>query len=332
MFIYYLILRGDNSNLGKSEFEILWRTYFRERISLVCVEGFLYNFTTSKSCKDHRVFLERLVYTNHIGRLICEADNLENIELPEFEEASFCVRNKKPKNSAEVKYGEKEVGDLLWRFFKNPKVDLTDPELIVNKIEIGEKVILLEEIFTNKRKYLIRMPKNRPKTKPFTLKSDLARVCVNLLGLERGTILDPFCGTGALLLEGSAMGFKTIGNDVSKRELHFLKENFVHYNLELPQIFCEDSQTKFLEPETIDGIVTDVPYGRASKKVGRQLYENWIRQSYLVLKKNRRLVVIYANFTGFESYILSNQFKVVTKQEEYVNKSMIRCILVLEKI
>jgi len=175
------------------------------------------------------------------------------------------------------------------------------------------------------------MPKLRPVKMPYTLKSDMARASINLLKLKtNSTILDPFCGIGGILLEGYDMGFKIIGNDISWNDLKYMKKNFDHYfpNSNYVRILA-DSQTQFLKENSIDGIVTDIPYGKCSRKLGENLYENFLKSAKKYLKPNKRLIIIYANFVEFKQ-IAKKYFTELKEIDEYINKSMTRHILILE--
>ena len=174
------------------------------------------------------------------------------------------------------------------------------------------------------------MPKLRPVAMPYTLKSDMARASVNLLELKKGVVLDPFCGIGGILLEAYDMNFEIIGNDISWNDLKYFKENFAYFypKADYTRILA-DSKTQFLKENTIDGIVTDIPYGKSSRTLGIDLYENFLKSSKVYLKDGARMIVIYANFVEFKKIALK-YFNQVIEIDQYINKSMTRHILVLE--
>jgi tRNA (guanine10-N2)-dimethyltransferase len=56
----------------------------------------------------------------------------------------------------------------------------------------------------------------------------LARLMINLAGVEpaNATLLDPFCGSGTILMEGILMGFKNlIGSDISNKAIDDTTQN-----------------------------------------------------------------------------------------------------------
>lgn len=117
-----------------------------------------------------------------------------------------------------------------------------------------------------------RRGKNRPYRKPVTLSPLLARCLVNLsrspLG---GEVLDPFCGTGAILLEAALLGYRVSGADRDAEMVRGTLQNLRAEGLEPVRILqCEiGALAEALEGARFDAVVFDPPYGRASGTGGR---------------------------------------------------------------
>lgn len=342
LYEYIICIKGDNKKLAILEFETLLQTYFNHNIKLELIENTYFKFQIEKKIED-KEFLERLTYTNEIFEIIFQVESLdkfkEKIELMNFQKydnQSFLLRIRKTKktenNSKNNNLEEKKIATLIYNKIKNPKVSIKEPQNFFNLIIDSklDKLYFTCQIFENKKEYNKRMPKLRPIVKPYTLKSDMARASVNLLGIKKGVILDPFCGIGGILLEAYNMKFEIIGNDISFNDLKFMKINFEFYfpNANY-RITNKDARTQFLEKNSIDGIVTDIPYGKSSKKIGEDLYDRFLENAKKYLKPNKRIVIIYANFTQFKQIALK-YFNQIYEIEEYINKSMTRHILVLE--
>jgi tRNA (guanine10-N2)-dimethyltransferase len=99
-------------------------------------------------------------------------------------------------------------------------------------------------------------------TKPYrtssSLSSRLARALVNLVAPPAGSILDPFCGTGSLLLEAAALGLQPFGLDHNIKMVGMSRCNLTHFGY-AAQVELGDAQECI---QTADAIVTDLPYGR----------------------------------------------------------------------
>lgn len=329
---YYLILKGTNKKFASLEFETLWKTYNDEKISLEQVKNMLYTFSSTK--KAQKEMLERLTFTNYLGVMIKEHEGLEDYlnskkDFSKYEGKVFAVKVRsycKKKNTLT----SKELAKPIWDNLENPNVDLQNPEVEFTFFHMENKLVLCERLFENDKEYLRRMPKLRPVAMPYTLKSDMARGAINLLELEKGVVLDPFCGIGGILLEAYDMSFDVVGNDISWRDLQHMKTNFRFYYPDAnPVRILADCGTLFLREDRIDGIVTDIPYGKASKRLGLGLYESFLKNAKRALKPGRRLIVIYANFIEFKNIALK-YFDEVEEIEHYINRSMTRYILILE--
>lgn len=337
MTTYVLILKGTNKEMSSFEFEELWKLYFNETIVLQQLQNTYYSFTSSfEPSSNHEIF-SRITLTNYFGKLLYRgssykeyASSLKKYDFSFLENASFAVEQCNSSNDHQI-LPSKELARPIWNSLENPQVNLKNPDFKFLSLNLEAEFLFVEVLFENKKEYLQRMPKQRPVAKPYTLKSDMARVAVNYLKLKEGKVLDPFCGIGGILLEAYDMGFTCYGNDISWNDLQHLKTNFNYY-FDTPQLHLSicDAREQFLAPQSVDGIVTDIPYGRASRRLGLDLYDKFLKHASSMLKDGHRLVVIYANFVEFRDLALT-YFTEIKQIDQYINKSMTRHILILEK-
>ncbi len=95
----------------------------------------------------------------------------------------------------------------------------------------------------------------------------LARLMINLAGAPSKTILDPFCGSGTVLMEASLLGWKNVlGSDVSQRAVDDSQKNMawlkqfggpttgVHTEVHLSDV---KDIPKLFKPASIDAIVSE---------------------------------------------------------------------------
>jgi tRNA G10 N-methylase Trm11 len=99
----------------------------------------------------------------------------------------------------------------------------------------------------------------------------LARMMINLSGVnpEHASILDPFCGSGTVLMEGALMGADTlIGSDLSEKAISDTEKNMAwlmeHFTPQKPKLHLFTSPaseliTQYQDP--VDLIVTEVYLG-----------------------------------------------------------------------
>jgi tRNA (guanine10-N2)-dimethyltransferase len=205
-------------------------------------------------------------------------------------------------------------------------------------IEICNKSSMIQKCYTNKRKlwdvkgkkrFVDREPKKKLKSHPAMLKPKLARLLVNLTGAKK-QLLDPFCGTGTILIEAGVLGLKTIGSDIDKKMVWFSKINTEQFSIktELKQHDATQLETTF---KNIEAIACDPPYGKSSTLAGKkreEIYVQFLISANKVLKKKGRLALIRPHYTKFR---ISKDWEKIGEFDWYVHGGLTRKILVLEK-
>lgn len=208
---------------------------------------------------------------------------------------------------------ENSMGGMITKF-SQVKVSLNSPDITIFLI-LSDK----QSFFGfSKRVKPIKRPK-KPKTHPHELDWKLTRAMINLAGLKEGeTICDPFCGTGTTLLEAESMGIHAIGLDFDKDMCEKSRKN-IEENGFSSKVYNFDFH-HFTELR-IDGIVTDLPYGRGSKTSEKP--EKILREFISILPKKKKFAIMCKK--GFENKLRINPSK---KYEIYRHKSLTRIIFV----
>lgn len=136
----------------------------------------------------------------------------------------------------------------------------------------------------------------------------LARMMINLSGEEpKGSVLlDPFCGSGTVLMEAALMGYKkVIGSDISDKAIVDSKKNLGWMKLEAELHHSPANQVdKFLNDE-VDAIVTETYLGKPMKGNEskeaivsqidelKKMYLPSLETIYAVLKRGGRCVIAF---------------------------------------
>ncbi len=169
--------------------------------------------------------------------------------------------------------GSEEIIPVLARGIKG-RVNLKNSKNLVvvyrgEKFHVGLEIMHLEsENFESRRS------KNLPISYPITMHPRLARFMVNLARVKNGDkILDPFCGTGSILIEAGLVGMKIYGSDIKLRMIEAARTNLGKFGLQ--------AELEIKDVGNINGhydaIVTDPPYGRSSSTGGEEIYELYSR-------------------------------------------------------
>lgn len=212
----------------------------------------------------HPSGLKRLALTHEVSEKISEASSIEGLELPDFS-GSFAVR---AENLTEEEADTKKIEEKLGEYLESDEssVDLENPEKTFKAYALDEKIVLGEVIQDIDRGlFMKRKNQKRPFSSPVSLDPVLARVLVNLSGVSAGEhLLDPFCGTGGILIEAGLCGIGVHGRDISEEMIKGAKENLEAYGLISHDLeTCEIGEV--CEIKRFDVLVADLPYGRSSK-------------------------------------------------------------------
>jgi tRNA (guanine10-N2)-dimethyltransferase len=242
---------------------------------------------------------ERLAFTFIIDELLfsCPATLDEIVQNakqhPLRQEGSIAIRCKNRSSEIDSEELIDHLGDV---YTKNRAVNLTAPDIELRAIVtettayIGIKKANVDTShFQHRRGHL------RPFLLPITLHPKIARALVNLSRVTtHETLLDPFCGTGGILLEAGLLGVQVIGSDIEQKMIDGCRKNLDYYHLYNYTLYRVDIGDIQKHVQSVDAIATDFPYARATTTKGEklaQLYTRAFETISQVLKKNRYAVI-----------------------------------------
>jgi len=171
-----------------------------------------------------------------------------------------------------------------------------------------------------------RNPMRRAFFHPGVMMPIMARTLVNLSLIKRGELLlDPFCGTGGILLEGRILGCRVIGSDMDRFMLMGCREN-----LPGAEVMCADATELPLPDGSADAVATDLPYGQSvciRAESMNKLYNDSLAEIRRVLKPGGRAVVVTHVDIRETAGV---HFDIIQFHEQRVHKSLTRRIMVME--
>mgnify|MGYP001056356735 CR=1 FL=1 len=200
--------------------------------------------------------------------------------------------------------------------------------------------VLLHSV--NKEQFGERKPRRRPFFLPGVIMPKVARVLVNLSGIKANELfLDPFCGTGGILIEAGLVGARIIGADVQAKMVRGAHANLQFFGLS-GNLMVGDATKIPLRDKSIDALATDMPYGRASfvsrsrssnaksHPVFRErLFQDALDEIYRVLKTSGKAVIV-SNSPSLHYLCRERDFRLLEEHVYRVHKSLNRYITVLE--
>jgi len=283
----------------------------------------------------------RLAMTHHIVSAILKCDPLPTsilesvrdaeITVPEGE--TFSVRVKQIKGSfIPSTRMERLIGEVIFERNGGAKVDLANPDHRFRVIVTKDSCIFGEVLASIDRgQFWNRLPHKKPFFHPGAISPDIARAIVNLCEIRKDDlVLDPFCGTGGILLEAGMIRARVLGIDVQESMVRGADLNLRSHGFEY-QLASGDACNLPLKDSSIDAVVTDPPYGRSAVVMAESvesLYKNALLEIYRVMKAGSHAVVVsdfelpWADEIGF---VVTGLYK------NRVHRSLTRYIMVLRK-
>ncbi len=295
--------------------------------------------------------LPRLAYTRMAIQLIFKTkpgklkEKIKSYDWNKIYKENFCVRalnlsaRQAPKAS--------DLADLIWRKLKKPKAELTNPKTLIEFIFVNSDVYCGLVLFSNEESFSSRRPHLRPEFSPISLSPKLARAMVNLTGIKKSNVpachpilrpgdarhdeilLDPFCGTGGVLIEAGLMGFRTLGYDIDEIGLRKAAINLEHYKIRNYLLRQHDSTTPWPD-KNVRYVVADLPYGRSAKLSDEMtiLYSAFLKN--LKKMKVKRAVVTFPNYFDYRPLIKKSKLKIIRELSYYIHASLTKKILIIK--
>ena len=250
-----------------------------------------------------RRLAERLAFTFVIDELLFSCPttlneiikNAEKHQLPP--EGSIAIRCKNRSSHIRSEQLIDQLGDI---YTKKRTVNLTKPDIEVRAVITEDTAYLgIKKADLDTSHFQQRRGHLRPFLSPITLHPKIARAMVNLSQVKKQqTLLDPFCGTGGILLEAGFIGAQIVGSDIEQKMIDGSQKNLEFYHLKNYRLYCTDIGDIARYAPSVDAIATDFPYARATTTKGeqlKQLYKRAFETISQILKKNRYAVVGLSN-------------------------------------
>jgi len=261
----------------------------------------------------------RATFVKTSGQLIRKMSNVffdeKNYALLFGAKSFMCKAINLSQKHIDISEIERSLGSMVTTFC-NAKVSLENPDMVIYLIFTDE-----ENFFGFSTRFEASRRPKKPTKFHHELDWKLTRAMINLARLnDDETVCDPFCGTGSTLLEAESMGIRSIGIDFDKKMCEISKKN-LRFNGFDAQVFNQNYDYMLQIKDKFDGIVTDLPYGTASKvsEPPQKLISNFVSK----IPKQAKFAIMCKK--GLDKDI---KLKPTKKYEIYRHKSLTRVILV----
>ena len=310
----FFILSKDQIELAIDEIIAIAKMYDRFAKTKV-----ISNMVIIQSKINWSEITKRATFVKISGQILRKMSGLflddENLEVLKNAKTFVCRIINLSSKEFNIPELENSMGDMISKF-SHVKVELENPDVTVYLIFTDE-----ENFFGFSKQIKIKNRPKKVKKYPHELDWKLTRVMINLIGLKKGeTVCDPFCGTGTTLLEAESMGIHAIGLDFDEKMYEITKNNLA-INKYKSKIFKSDFQELTKISEKFDAIVTDLPYGIASKTSEKP--EKILKRFFSIIPKHKRIAIMYKKELDGKMKI-----KGLKRYDIYRHKSLTRTILI----
>ncbi|AOL15589.1 RNA methyltransferase [Sulfolobus sp. A20] len=307
----YAVLKGNNYFLSLAELQALIGTNNIEYLTGVAIFE-----------SDQEKISSRSARIKRNGDLLLISDSPEEIN-EMIKDGCYSVKE-------DIILGSQrnEFNSIMTEILKGVKVSKR-----CDKIDLifTDGIILLGKIRDEiDSKSMIIHSKKKPYSQSGTMNAETSRLLVNL-SRPKNTVLDPFTGTGSILIEAKWLNYNCIGVDLDGKILEKAKVNLKFFGYDCDLILASATKLPII---SVDSIATDPPYGRSTKEKGEELfklYENFFISASEVLKKGSFLVFATDSKFDFTDKLKENSFMLKEIHFLYSHKSLTRAIYVVQK-
>ena len=306
----FFVLPGQYEDLARDEIISISKSYFpKTRFKAEPRLVILKNKVPWKK------IAKRATFVRNCGELVDTFDDISKLDPPIPKPLSFVCRTiNLSSRKISPSLLERQAGEVLKKRW-GTKVSLVNPHVIVYLIITDSEQYIGFADYIIEPKMPIKIIKH-----PHELDLKLSRCIVNLSQLKEGKMLvDPFCGTGTILLQAQSMGIKSIGIDFDGIMCDITRKNLAANGFSSKVINSTYHEMQNIRNK-IDAVVTDLPYGISSKSSVSP--KKLIKDFVSILPKRKKLVIVYKKGLDVE------EMSKAKKYEIYRHKSLTRVIAV----
>ena len=301
----------------------------------------LKNISKNDIEKYYKILTKRLGYTHEIHEVIKKSSvndlnkDVSSINWMEYINETFAVRVKRFKSEIDTVGTERKMGTLILENCDGIKVNLTQPKSLIRVVAYHDTIyVAIEKIKLNKKHFEESKPHKRPFFYPGSMNPKLARCMVNLSRVKSGELLlDPFCGTGGILIEAGLIGCKLVGSDVYWKMKNGTAINLDYYGITDYRTFHLDVRELKMY-EKVSSVVTDPPYG-ISTSTGdvddKGIFKEFFHAIYDNMKDDAYLCMASPHYIDLKPMVEEVGFVIVEQYGIKMHKSLTRIISVISK-
>lgn len=298
--------------------------------------------------RSAKTAVERAAYTKLCCQLITVAktsndDILNSITREDVakifpkEVKTFAVRGKRIYGARVDRPSiEKGLGARILELVPGLRVDLKNPNILILFVSEPSATFIGMLVHSKPKNFFSdRIAGRRPFSLPSAMQPDFSRAMVNLAEVKLGgRILDPFSGTGGIMIEAGLLGYEVYGIELKDWIAEGALKNLKAYLQGEEFMIVGDARKPMFRYNLFDAIITDPPYGRSTTIPSRSiqsLLSKFLSESIQLLRDHGRIVIASPADVELEEIAADHGLKVLETHLARVHGSLVRKVVVLKK-
>ena len=289
----------------------------------------------------YQILTRRLGYTHEVHQIL-KTSNVSDfdevilsLDWQDYIDENFAVRVKRFNSDIDTVAFERNAGALILEKCNNIKVRLKNPKSLVRLVAFKDIIyIAIEKYHLDKKHFEDIKPHKRPFFYPGSMSPKLARCMVNLSRVKAGQLLlDPFCGTGGILIEAGLIGCKVVGSDVNWKMKNGSAINLDYCGIKDYRTFHLDVRELKMY-EKVASVVTDPPYGISTSTGdidGDDIFKEFFHAIYDNMAEDAYLCMASPHYVDLNPMIDEVGFELVEQYSIKMHRSLTRIISVIKK-
>jgi tRNA (guanine10-N2)-dimethyltransferase len=146
------------------------------------------------------------------------------------------------------------------------------------------------------------------------------------------TFLDPFTGSGGMLLEAGLMGCPSFGVDLDPIMIHGAQANLCHFKIPNYELIVGDARSPPLK--IVDAIATDPPYGASSSTKGEtvsDLVSDALMAAWDILAPGGYICIATPHTIALDQLGINTGLQLTSLFHQFVHRSLTRIIGVFKR-
>ncbi len=289
----------------------------------------------------YQILTRRLGYTHEVHQILKTSnvsdfdEDILSLDWQDYIDENFAVRVKRFNSDIDTVAFERNAGALILEKCNNIKVRLKNPKSLVRLVAFKDIIyIAIEKYHLDKKHFEDIKPHKRPFFYPGSMIPKLARCMVNLSRVKAGQLLlDPFCGTGGILIEAGLIGCKVVGSDVNWKMKNGSAINLDYCGIKDYRTFHLDVRELKMY-EKVASVVTDPPYGISTSTGdidGDDIFKEFFHAIYDNMAEDAYLCMASPHYVDLNPMLDEVGFELVEQYSIKMHRSLTRIISVIKK-